>query len=51
MNSYSFVLLVLCMAAVTGIWVIAGMLQKALNEQIRALQAIYELLEKRQQRP
>jgi len=30
---------------------IASLLQKGLNEHVRAMQAIYELLEKRQQRP
>jgi hypothetical protein len=51
MTLTGLVLLICNVAGVVGIWMIAGLLQKGLYEHVRALQAIYELLEKRQQRP
>ena len=42
------VILTCNVAGVFGIWKIAGLLQRGLNEHVRAMQAIYELLEKRE---
>lgn len=41
------VVLFLQFLGVAGIWMIASLLQKGLNEHVRAMQGIYELLEKR----
>ena len=52
MTDFEQVLLLLSGAGVAGIWVISIILRKGFNEHIRAMQAIYEQLEKRsQQRP
>gem|GEM_PF-6314150 len=51
MTWFALIVLVLSALGVVGIWMIASLLQKGLNEHVRAMQAIYELLEKRQQRP
>jgi hypothetical protein len=48
MTDFQQVVLLLLAAGVVGIWVISILLRKGMNEHIRAMQAIYELLEKRE---
>ena len=47
MNDFQITQLLLLGGGAAGIWMIAALLQKGLNEHVRAMQALYERLEQR----